>query len=349
LPEAQLEQTGCTAVAAVLTPRAVVCAWVGDSRCVVGTHGGGAAGTVALSFDHKPQHEKEDARIRDGGGHVFRGRVNGMLAVSRALGDYFYKANAALPPEKQLVSCVPDSRVHARDARDEFVILACDGVWDVCTNEQACAFVRAAYLEGVADPSLIAKRLIEYCLLMGSRDNMTAIVLLLNVDALRASGEREAAEREAAAAAWTTQAEAAAADPKAAVPPAPSSKEEIERLPISIPAALYAHKVTDRRASPSRSRGRRSLPLSFFRPHPRGCSQVMESTRDIMTAKSDEELKEYLKTVGLAKYAEPFLENTVDGECLMEVSETEFREDLMMKPEDARLLTKCIDYWKSVY
>ena len=75
----------------------------------------------------------------------------------------------------------------------------------------------------------------------------------------------------------------------------------------------------------------------------------MESTRDIMTAKSDEELKEYLKTVGLAKYAEPFLENTVDGECLMEVSETEFREDLMMKPEDARLMTKCIDYWKSVY
>ena len=243
LPEAQLEQTGCTAVAAVLTPRVVVCAWVGDSRCVVGTHGGDAGGTVSLSSDHKPQHEKENERIQSGGGHVFRGRVNGMLAVSRALGDYFYKANAELPPEKQLVSCVPDSRVHARHDADEFVILACDGVWDVCTNEQACAFVRAAYLEGVTEPGQISKRLIEYCLLMGSRDNMTAIVLLMNVEALRASGEREAAERAAAADAWTKQAEAAAADPKATVLRAPSSKEEIERLPISIPAALYAHKV----------------------------------------------------------------------------------------------------------
>ena len=87
LPRAQLEQTGCTAVAALLTPRDVVCAWVGDSRCVLGT----ARGATALSHDHKPQHAAESERISAAGGHVFRGRVNGMLAVSRALGDYFYK------------------------------------------------------------------------------------------------------------------------------------------------------------------------------------------------------------------------------------------------------------------
>ena len=73
---------------------------------------------------------------------MFRGRVNGMLAVSRALGDFLYKAREGFGPEGQLVSCVPDVRTLARDPADDFLILACDGVWEKVSNDQAAAFAR---------------------------------------------------------------------------------------------------------------------------------------------------------------------------------------------------------------
>ena len=80
------DQTGSTVVCVVVSDVAVTCAWLGDSRAVLGR--GSAA--VALSADHKPQMAAEKARIAAAGGHVFRGRVNGVLAVSRALGDFLF-------------------------------------------------------------------------------------------------------------------------------------------------------------------------------------------------------------------------------------------------------------------
>lgn len=74
---------------------------LGDSRCVIGHYSKPDA--IPLTVDHKPTDEAEVKRIQEAGGHVTRRRVDGVLAVSRAIGDSTYKADASLPPEKQKV------------------------------------------------------------------------------------------------------------------------------------------------------------------------------------------------------------------------------------------------------
>ena len=139
---------GCTAVAAIVTPTHVVCANAGDSRAL-GALLGGRVKWVTL--DHKPTDPPEEARIKAAGGSVSAGRVNGDLALSRALGDFRFKDRKGTGPggwavdAKQLVSSVPDLYVSPRGAGDGCLVLACDGVWDVMSNEdvaEACNTVR---------------------------------------------------------------------------------------------------------------------------------------------------------------------------------------------------------------
>lgn len=95
----------------------------GDSRSVLGIKGR----AKPLSFDHKPQNEGEKARICAAGGFVDFGRVNGNLALSRAIGDFEFKKSADLPPEQQIVTAFPDVTVHELGEDDEFLVIACDG------------------------------------------------------------------------------------------------------------------------------------------------------------------------------------------------------------------------------
>lgn len=69
----------------------------------------------------------EKARITAAGGFVDFGRVNGNLALSRAVGDFEFKKSADLPPEQQIVTAFPDVAVHTITEDDEFLIVACDG------------------------------------------------------------------------------------------------------------------------------------------------------------------------------------------------------------------------------
>jgi len=85
---ARAVECGCTAVVAVVTPTHVVVANAGDSRAVGAQLGGALAWETR---DHKPTDPGEEARIRGAGGTVAMGRVNGDLALSRALGDFVYK------------------------------------------------------------------------------------------------------------------------------------------------------------------------------------------------------------------------------------------------------------------
>ena len=71
---------------------------VGDSRCIASMNGE----AEALSVDHKPGDILERARIENAGGFVEFNRVNGNLALSRAVGDFAFKNNSSLPPEDQV-------------------------------------------------------------------------------------------------------------------------------------------------------------------------------------------------------------------------------------------------------
>lgn len=69
----------------------------------------------------------EKARICAAGGFVDFGRVNGNLALSRALGDFEFKKSADLAPEQQIVTAYPDVTTHEVTEDDEFLVIACDG------------------------------------------------------------------------------------------------------------------------------------------------------------------------------------------------------------------------------
>jgi len=137
--EVMMDESGCTAVATIITPTHIICANVGDSRCVIGTR----TATISMSEDHKPDDPEEQARIKAGGGFVQWNRVNGELAMSRALGDFRYKQNRDAPLDKQLVICYPDISVHQRNAAEDWLmILACYGVWDVMSNDEGAVFTQ---------------------------------------------------------------------------------------------------------------------------------------------------------------------------------------------------------------
>ncbi|KAF4659956.1 hypothetical protein FOZ61_004345 [Perkinsus olseni] len=173
--ELQSLEGGCTAVTCLVQyefggDRTLYCAHVGkgilssswavtgsgDSRAVLCR--GRRALRLTSDSDHKATDPVEVARITQKGGIVVNDRVNGMLAIARALGDFQLKrtisaetvARAAkareegkeMPPVfgnvTDIVSNIPDvASIVLKEASDHFLILACDGVWDVITDQEA--------------------------------------------------------------------------------------------------------------------------------------------------------------------------------------------------------------------
>ena len=169
------DRSGSTAIAALVTPTHIIVANCGDSRCIL-LRGGEV---VEMSDDHKPYNDEEQRRIEAAGGSVTMRRVNGDLAVSRALGDFSYKLQHHLPPEAQQVSAEPEIRVVERSpGADQFLLLACDGIWDVMSNGEAGAWLLSSATDGgLGEPVELAASLVDECLARGSRDNMSAVVV----------------------------------------------------------------------------------------------------------------------------------------------------------------------------
>lgn len=168
------ESSGTTVSSCLLSPTKVFFANCGDSRALLCRKG-----AVAFSTrDHKPHLEDEKTRIEAAGGSVIMMRVNGSLAVSRALGDFEYKDNSQMDPIQQLVSPEPEVTVMERsESEDEYIVVACDGIWDEMSNEDLCAFV-SSRLKITHDLEHICNDVIDTCLHKGSRDNMSIILII---------------------------------------------------------------------------------------------------------------------------------------------------------------------------
>lgn len=128
-------RSGSTSVTCVVKlvggRRKLYTANVGDSRAIL-VRGGRA---VRLTIDHKASLPEEAKRITDAGGFIGRNkRVNGVLAISRALGDHMLKEN-------DVVSAVPFTSETFLNDDDSHLILACDGVWDVLSDQEAVDLV----------------------------------------------------------------------------------------------------------------------------------------------------------------------------------------------------------------
>lgn len=167
------DKSGTTAVTIMITPKQFIFANCGDSRAILCSNEKVTFHTV----DHKPSNPDEKNRIERAGGSVMIQRVNGSLAVSRALGDFEYKMDKVLDADKQLVSPEPEISVISRqDDVDEFIVVGCDGIWDVMTNEEVGDYVRSRMLLS-DDLELICSELLDTCLAKGSRDNMSVILV----------------------------------------------------------------------------------------------------------------------------------------------------------------------------
>ncbi|WFD22689.1 protein-serine/threonine phosphatase [Malassezia equina] len=187
------DTSGCTAVAALIVPqegakgRTIYVANAGDSRSVLGL----AGEAKAMSYDHKPGNPEEHSRILNAGGFVEFDRVNGNLALSRAIGDFEFKQNGALPAEKQIVTADPQVLSHDWTGEEEFLVLACDGIWDCLSNQQVVDIVRRGIAQG-KELDVITEDIIDRCLAPDAEvggigcDNMTLLIVALLGDRTKA-------------------------------------------------------------------------------------------------------------------------------------------------------------------
>ncbi|KAF8013326.1 hypothetical protein BT93_I1235 [Corymbia citriodora subsp. variegata] len=168
---------GSTACVAIIRNNKLVVANAGDSRCVLSRKGQ----AFNLSRDHKPDLDAEKERILKAGGFIHAGRVNGSLNLARAIGDVEFKQNKFLPAEKQIVTANPDINTVGLCEDDDFIVLACDGIWDCMSSQQLVDFVHEQLISETK-LSAVCERVLARCLAPSTTtgegcDNMTMILV----------------------------------------------------------------------------------------------------------------------------------------------------------------------------
>jgi len=158
---------GCTAVTCLITGK-------GDSRHLFSANAGDARATlcrdgkaIRLTEEHKASDPAEAKRIQDLGCFIVNGRVNGQIVITRSLGDHMMK---------EFIIGDPFLSYQKLTEKDTHLIVACDGLWDVVEDQQACDFL-LAYPNANADE--LSKRLLVKALQDGSTDNLSICVVKL--------------------------------------------------------------------------------------------------------------------------------------------------------------------------
>jgi len=166
LGESQVQFSGTTAVSALIrmngSDRYLYSANAGDARAVLARSG---ATALRLTYDHKGSDESETKRIVDAGGFVALNRVNGVLAVTRSLGDHLMKDYVIADPFMNATKLEPG---------DTHLVLACDGLWDVATDQEVVDLV-----VGESDAQKAAEKLLVHALKNGSTDNISVMTIFL--------------------------------------------------------------------------------------------------------------------------------------------------------------------------
>ena len=175
------DTSGTTAVAILIchATHTLYVAHVGDSRAILLS-----SSTVSpLTNDHKADRPDEVERIRAAGGFVVHKRVMGELAISRAIGDMDFKRPSSSEPGFNFV--VADPEIGERQLKDEedVLVVACDGLYDVMTNEKVAEYVRAGLQETGGAVQRVAESIVSHAIeKLFTRDNVTVIVVHLRKD-----------------------------------------------------------------------------------------------------------------------------------------------------------------------
>lgn len=176
-------ESGSTVAAALLIEDRLVTANVGDSEIVLCRKG---KPLLLTTKHHLSCNEAEVERVKAAGGRIFHSRVGHpkfnpqlvSLAVSRAIGDAGFKLEEYTDGKLSGVIADAETKTTLLTADDEFIIIGCDGLWDVMTYEDACNFCTNLVRAG-ADSQSISTSIVQEALRRGSTDNVT--VLFVNL------------------------------------------------------------------------------------------------------------------------------------------------------------------------
>jgi serine/threonine protein phosphatase PrpC len=164
LPKNIATEAGCTAVVVLRLGTIYWVANVGDSRIIINSNNF----AIPISEDHKPNTERERKRIEDLGGQIMNVfgtyRVQGNLALSRALGDFNLSPFVTWVPDIYKVTC---------NNTNTFLILATDGLWDAVNNQEVVDVIynkQNRIEEGCKELVALAKK-------RGSGDNITILYI----------------------------------------------------------------------------------------------------------------------------------------------------------------------------
>ncbi|XP_062180421.1 probable protein phosphatase 2C 47 [Phragmites australis] len=161
--------SGTTALAALVFGRQLLVANAGDCRAVLCRKGI----AMEMSRDHRANYVEECERVAASGGYIEDGYLNGVLSVTRALGDWDMKT-----PDASTSSLIaePEFQQTMLTDDDEFLIMGCDGIWDVMTSQHAVSIVRRG-LRQHDDPERCARELVVEAKRLQTADNLTVIVV----------------------------------------------------------------------------------------------------------------------------------------------------------------------------
>uniref|UniRef100_A0A7N0U9C9 protein-serine/threonine phosphatase n=1 Tax=Kalanchoe fedtschenkoi TaxID=63787 RepID=A0A7N0U9C9_KALFE len=162
--------SGTTALAALVIGRSLVVANAGDCRAVLSRKGK----AIEMSRDHKPACSIERLRIEACGGYVYDDYLNGQVNVTRAIGDWHMEGLKDI--DGGPLSAEPELMSKELIKEDEFLIIGCDGLWDVFRSQNAVDFARRR-LQEHNDPVRCSKDLIEEALKRKSGDNLAVVVV----------------------------------------------------------------------------------------------------------------------------------------------------------------------------
>ncbi|XP_024544685.1 probable protein phosphatase 2C 32 [Selaginella moellendorffii] len=185
----QGSSSGASCVSALIARNELIVANAGDCRALLVKSGGAA---IQLTQDHRFSSESERRRVESLGGIVDRytgtWRVQGVLAVSRGIGDIHLK---------EFISCDPHVVSLPLTSDCEFLILASDGLWDLVSNQEAaeCALLAlkvgakresiqldsrgAASTPGLSSLGAACRRLVDLTLKRGCLDDVTVMIVEL--------------------------------------------------------------------------------------------------------------------------------------------------------------------------
>ncbi|KAF5751245.1 protein phosphatase 2C 47 [Tripterygium wilfordii] len=166
--------SGTTALTALILGKTMFIANAGDSRAVLGKRGR----AIELSKDHKPNCIAERLRIEKLGGVIYDGYLNGQLSVARALGDWHIKGSKGT---KSPLSSEPELEEISLTEEDEYLIMGCDGLWDVMSSQCAVTMVRKELMMH-NDPERCCKALVKEALQRNTCDNLTVVVVCFSQD-----------------------------------------------------------------------------------------------------------------------------------------------------------------------